>query len=82
MLITIYRSTLCPRCSLARKYLHEISSKQPEIQVKDVDVLRTPVRTWQDGIRMIPALKIDNHILSGIFLSRDKISNFIANPKS
>lgn len=81
MHITLYKSMLCPRCHLAGKYLLEITSHNPEIQVEEVDILAAPRRSWNDGIRMIPALKIDNHILSALFMSRTNIADFIARNK-
>ncbi|GAB6191474.1 hypothetical protein JCM39068_12230 [Desulfocastanea catecholica] len=81
MLITLYKSTLCPRCHLAGKYLREISAADPEIQVQEIDVLSAPQQSWKAGIRMIPALKIDSHILSALFLSRSTIAQFIAGHK-
>jgi hypothetical protein len=77
MLITLYKSILCPRCRLAGKYLLEIASLDPEIQVQAVDVLTAPRQSWNDGIRMIPALKIDNHIMSALFMSKTDIAAFI-----
>lgn len=82
MHIIFYRSALCPRCYLVKRYLLELTAKLPEIVVEEVDIVAKPLRTWKDGIRMIPALKIDSRVLSGIFLSRDTIADFIANRKS
>jgi glutaredoxin len=82
MVVTLYRSAFCPRCHLARKYLFNIISQKPEIQVEEVDVFASPVRTWREGIRMFPALKIDNHILSGVLLSKENIANFVAAAES
>lgn len=81
MQVTLYRSALCPRCCLATKHLVEIAAITPEIVVEVVDVVTAPKRTWRDGVRMIPALKIDNRILSGLYLSRATIADFIANSK-
>lgn len=82
MHISFYRSALCPRCHLAKHYLAEITSQNPGIAVEYIDIATAPLRTWKDGIRMIPALKIDTLILSGLFLSRDNIADFIAHCKS
>jgi glutaredoxin len=81
MFITLYKSTLCPRCRLAGKYLRDISAADPEIQVEEVDIFSAPWQSWNAGIRMIPALKIDSHILSALFLSRSTIADFIAGHK-
>lgn len=78
MLITLYKSMFCPRCHLARKYLHELTAHDLEIKVEEIDILVTPRRSWSDGVRMIPALKIDNHILSALYINRIKIADFIA----
>lgn len=77
MLITLYKSMFCPRCRLAEKNLLEITSLDPEIRVEEVDVLTAPRKSWNDGIRMIPALKIDKHILSAFLMSKTNIAAFI-----
>ncbi|MFW2366717.1 MAG: hypothetical protein ACN4GW_09880 [Desulforhopalus sp.] len=50
--------------------------------MENVDIVTAPIRAWKDGIRMVPALKIDTRILSGMLLSRDNIADFIAHSKS
>ncbi|MGB3221917.1 MAG: hypothetical protein WBB23_03870 [Desulforhopalus sp.] len=78
MLITFYKSAFCPRCYFARKYLREIAASNPEIQVLEVDVLTAPQQSWRNGIRMIPALKINERVLSALFISKKDIIAFIA----
>lgn len=77
MKITLYRSNLCPRCYLARKYLLQIVEDTPDIQIEEVDILGSPQRCLQDGIRMVPALVIGKDKLSGVFLSKKAIKSFI-----
>ncbi len=77
MHISLYKSSLCPRCYVTKKYLLELTAQHPEIRVEIIDVATEPRRSWNDGIRMIPALKIDGHILSAIFINRTDIANFI-----
>ena len=81
MRITLYKSMFCPRCHLARKYVRELISHEHGIEVEEIDVLVAPLQSWSDGIRMIPALKIDDHILSALFMSRINIADFIAKNK-
>lgn len=76
--ITFYRSTLCPRCHIARKYLLQLTSADSSIQIEEIDILSSPRRSWQDGIRMIPALKIGGQVLSGLYLNKHAIAAFIA----
>ena len=78
MQITFYKSALCPRCYLAGKYLRELTSNQPGIEIETVDVLQAPTRLLADGIRMIPTLKIGNRQLSGWFLRKNTIREFLA----
>ncbi len=82
MKITLYRSNLCPRCYLARKYLLEIVGDDPGIQIEEVDILGSPQRCIQNGIRMVPALVIDKDKLSGIFLNKKAIKAFITRHKA
>ncbi len=77
MKIIFYRSILCPRCYLARKALFELTAEKSNLEIEEVDILSHPLRTWKDGIRLIPALKIEKKLLSGVFLSRQEISGFI-----
>jgi len=81
MQIIFYRSNLCPRCFFAKKYLLEIVEVDPHIQIEEVDILGSPQRCLQDGIRMVPALTIDGDKLSGVFLSKEKIRTFIDSHK-
>ena len=78
MKITLYRSNLCPRCYLARKYLREIVGDDPDIQIEEVDILGSPQRCLQNGIRMVPALVVGEDKLSSIFLNKKTIASFIS----
>ena len=81
MRIILYKSMLCPRCHLTGKYLRELIADDPEITVEEIDIMAAPRQSWSDGIRMIPTLKIDNHILSALFISKIDIAEFIASHK-
>ncbi len=80
--ITFYRSALCPRCHIAGRHLKKLAAADPSLEVEEVDIMLSPRRAWQDGIRMIPALRIGNRTVSGVFLGMDAISGFIAENKS
>jgi hypothetical protein len=81
MKVTFYGSTLCPRCHFARGTLLEIIGDK-KIELEQIDVLIHPLKTWSDGIRIFPALKIGERILSGIFLGRKIMEAFIAETRS
>lgn len=78
MHIVFYKSVLCPRCYLAQKYLLAVCSAQPDIQIEEVECMKSPLQTWQEGIRMVPAVKIGDNILSGLYLNKESIANFVA----
>ena len=78
MRITLYNSSLCPRCHLAGKWLNRAAQVYPEIEIDAVDILAAPGRAWRDGIRMIPALKAGDRQLSGLYLSERDIATFLA----
>ena len=77
MKITLYRSWLCPRCYMAKKYLGEIRKLYPALEIEEVDCLSQPARAFRDGIRMIPAVKIGEAQLSGLYLTKAQLNSFI-----
>jgi glutaredoxin len=78
MIITLYKSSLCPRCYLAKKALLETIKKHPDCQVEEVDILTSPAKAYRAGITMIPAITIGDKKLSSIYLSRKNINAFLA----
>jgi len=82
MHIVFYKSRLCPRCHLARKHLLAVCSAHPCLQVEEVEFMTSPLRTWRDGIKMVPALKIGDTVLSGLYLSKREIIEFVAQMNS
>ncbi|MFV0438742.1 MAG: thioredoxin family protein [Desulfopila sp.] len=77
MKITVYKSSLCPRCQLVRLYLEQLRSRQPELDIEYIDVLTSPRQTFNAGVRMIPALVAGSHRLSGFHLGFKAIREFI-----
>lgn len=78
MKITLYKSSLCPRCYFAKKALEECTRSQADVELEYVDIISSPKRVVQDGIKMIPAIKVGNRVLSGIFLTKAQIATFFA----
>ncbi|MBU0484374.1 MAG: hypothetical protein KKB30_07670 [Proteobacteria bacterium] len=78
MEITLFKSSFCPRCRFVSRALSRLRNKFPNLEIKTVDVATNPLKTWQAGVRMIPALQIEDKILSGIFLTRGQIIEFIS----
>ncbi|WP_163339675.1 hypothetical protein [Desulfopila sp. IMCC35008] len=81
MQIIFYKSSLCPRCRRAGHHLSELLNEYSDHELEIVDILNNPLRSWQDGIRMIPAITAGNRKLSGLYLTRQNISDFLAQTK-
>lgn len=77
MRVTFYQSPLCPRCRAAGKNLAKIASERPGIEIEKVDVITDFSRMRKDGVLLFPALKVGEEKLSGVFLSQEKIENFL-----
>ena len=63
---------------LVGRELKKIQEEHPDLEVKEIDVVANPRRSWQDGIRMIPTLIKGKKRLSGIFLTSKQIRDFLA----
>lgn len=81
MQIIFYKSNLCPRCAMAGRHLRALSAENPDFDVEEVDIITSPRRAWRDGIRMVPALRVGEKVLSGLYLSRETIIDFLAREK-
>jgi hypothetical protein len=77
MKITFYHSFLCPRCHTSRRILLGITRHNPDMEIEEIDILAHPLKTWSDGIRLFPALKIGDRICCGVFLNKEKMETFI-----
>jgi len=62
---------------LVDRELTKLQEEDPDIEIIKTDVVTNPLQTWKNGIRMIPALKYGDKILSGITLSKKEIKQFI-----
>jgi glutaredoxin len=77
MTILFYHSSICPRCARARKYLQRLLGQTYSAEVIEIDSLKHPLKAWRAGIRMIPALKCKQEVISGLLLSEAQIREFL-----
>jgi len=61
--------------------INAVLAQHPEITLETIEVTTNIKRTWKAGIRMFPALKIDDDLLSGVLLSEEKIREFVESHK-
>ena len=57
--------------------LTKLQQEDPNLEITKIDVVTNPLLTWNNGIRMFPALKHGDKVLSGVLLSGEEIRKFI-----
>jgi len=62
---------------MAGKHLKKLLKQTDGFVLEEVDMMAQPLRSWRDGVRMIPAIKVEDDILSGIYLSKSPIERFL-----
>ncbi len=77
MVLLLYKSALCPRCHLTRKYLEELLTSHPQVEIQTVDIATSPRRFRRDGITMIPTLRIGENRLAMLVPTRERIRDFL-----
>ena len=66
---------------LVDRELTKRQEEDPDLKITKIDVVTNPLQTWENGIRMFPALKYEDKVLSGVFLSGKEIRKFIDEAK-
>ncbi|SDO82341.1 thioredoxin domain-containing protein [Desulforhopalus singaporensis] len=82
MHITFYKSSLCPRCYLVKQHLLGFLSDNAGAKLEEIDILKHPARTWSDGVRMIPAIKIGANVLSSVWLGKKDVIDFLTSQRA
>jgi len=77
MKVEYYRTILCPRCLYVSQVLKEIKSQHPDLEIEFIEITTNISRTRAAGIHSVPSLKIGNALLTGLFLTQEKIQRFI-----
>jgi predicted DsbA family dithiol-disulfide isomerase len=77
MKVTLYKTFLCPRCFLAGRALNKLRSEFPDLTIETVEVTREPLRAWQDGVRILPAVNRDGKTISGLLLTTATLRDFL-----
>ncbi len=77
MLIAFYHISLCPRCARARKHLQDLLGNSYAAAVIEINVISHPVKAKRNNIKMVPAIKYGDNLLSGVFLSHQSIRQFL-----
>lgn len=62
---------------LVDRALTKLQRKYPDLDIERVDIVTNPKRAWNDGVRMIPALKAGDNILTGLLLSSERVREFV-----
>jgi len=62
---------------LVGRELTKLQKEFPELQIEKVEILTSPGRTFKDGVRMIPTLKVGDRTLTGVYLSSAQVRGFV-----
>jgi predicted DsbA family dithiol-disulfide isomerase len=76
--LTFYHSALCPRCQMAGRSLSALLAEFPDIRLEKVEYLTNMRRSREAGVRSIPAMVSGASRLSGFYLTRKRIREFLA----
>lgn len=77
MQAVLYKTCLCPRCFLAGRALKKLRGEFPELAIETVEVTREPLRAWQAGVRMLPAVTCNGKSISGLLLTTATLRDFL-----
>ena len=75
--VTFYHSVVCPRCQMAGLSLSLLRRDFPNITVDKVEYLGNLGSSRKAGVRSIPTLVSGDKKLSGIYLTKKKIRQFL-----
>jgi glutaredoxin len=75
--ITFYRSALCPRCHMAGRSLARLLPGFSDVVIDEVEILTNRSRSKADGVTTIPTLICGDRRLSGFYLTRTRIKQFL-----
>lgn len=62
---------------MARSALQKLVMNYSDAELEEVDVVTNFKKAAADGIKLFPAIRIDNQKLAGIILSTNKIESFL-----
>jgi hypothetical protein len=66
---------------LVDRELTKLQEEDSDLKITRIDIVTNPLQTWKNGIRMFPALKYGDKVLSGFLLSGEEIRKFIDEAK-
>ena len=66
---------------LVDRELTKLQEEDSDLKITRIDVVTNPLQTWKNGIRMFPALKYGDKVLSGVLLGGEEIRKFIDEAK-
>jgi hypothetical protein len=76
--VTFFHSVICPRCQMAKLSLSQLEREFPDVRIERVEYLSNLGRAADAGVRMIPSFVAGDRRLTGFYLTRASIRNFLA----
>ena len=75
--VFFYRSLICPRCLAVAAILKRLQNEEPGLRIETVEVTCHPLAAWRAGVRMFPALKVEDRIFSSLLPTESEIRLFL-----
>ncbi len=75
--VTFYHSLICPRCQMAGVSLSRLLAEFPDVTLEKVEYLTHLGRSREAGVQSIPTLVSRDRRLSGFYLTKKKIRQFL-----
>lgn len=75
--VTFYHSVLCPRCHAVGLSLRQLQAEFPGVSIEKVEIVTNLRRSRRDGVASIPTLVAGEHRLSGVYLTKKRIREFL-----
>ncbi len=69
---------------MAKKALDELLTDRnnDDITLEEVEIITNPLRALKDGVKFIPTISVGDQKISGIVLTKEKISRFLKKVES
>lgn len=58
MEIIYYKSAICPKCIPTSRFLKELKSEHPEIEIKEIEIITHLKSTIKDKVYSIPVIEV------------------------
>ncbi len=77
MVVEYFKSVVCPRCINVSRELKRLEKENPQIEIKQIEVITNMNYAKSMGIKGIPVLKIGDSLLGGGIIPSKNVREFV-----